>query len=162
VVQNLSEEMAFWYEKQLISFYGRKDIGTGILHNHTDGGERLSGHIFTKTHREKIGKSRKYFVYTPEIRRKMSESAKGKVLSEETKEKISKSTKGKPKTKQHAENIAKAQTGKKWTEERKQRHSKALRGRTFSEQAKKNMAAAQCERWRKVRESIKEKNASPR
>lgn len=34
----LSEEEAYDYESELIEQYGRKDLGTGILHNLTDGG----------------------------------------------------------------------------------------------------------------------------
>ena len=37
---HLSEEDALSAEKFLISYYGRKDVGTGILINMTDGGER--------------------------------------------------------------------------------------------------------------------------
>ena len=38
IQENLSEDNALSLEKELISFYGRKDIGTGILRNGNDGG----------------------------------------------------------------------------------------------------------------------------
>ena len=43
--QNLTEEQAFSHEKYMIHIFGRKDLGAGILHNKTDGGEGVSGII---------------------------------------------------------------------------------------------------------------------
>jgi hypothetical protein len=41
----LSEEEAFKHEVYMIAVFGRKDLGTGILHNRSDGGEGSSGHV---------------------------------------------------------------------------------------------------------------------
>ena len=40
--QNLTEEQAFMHEIYMISIFGRKNNGTGILRNLTDGGEGFS------------------------------------------------------------------------------------------------------------------------
>ena len=37
--ENVSEREAWDYEREMIQFYGRKDLGTGILRNMSDGGE---------------------------------------------------------------------------------------------------------------------------
>jgi len=45
IATHLFEHESFLLEKKLITHYGRKDIGTGILRNMTDGGEGASGAI---------------------------------------------------------------------------------------------------------------------
>ncbi len=54
---NLLESEAFEWEKFLIAFWGRRDIKTGCLCNHTDGGEGASGSKHSDEHKAKISKS---------------------------------------------------------------------------------------------------------
>jgi len=116
--QNLLEEEAFKHEKYMIAVFGRKDLGTGILHNRTDGGECSSGRIcseetkvkigtaqkgdknhsygksLSEEHKKKLSEAGKNKVFSEETRKKLSEKNKGRTLSEETKRKISQSREG--------------------------------------------------------------------
>jgi len=131
--QNLTEEEAFRHEIYMIDVLGRKDLGTGILHNRTDGGEGPSGWVPSEETRRKISEGNKNPSEetrrkisernknpSEETRIKMSERQKGEknhnygILSEETKRKISESNKGKicseETRKKRSENIK----GRKW------------------------------------------------
>ena len=64
--ENLSEKEAFTYEKEMIKFYGRKDLGTGILMNWTDGGEGTSNPS-QETRRRMMESKADYYKERPEM-----------------------------------------------------------------------------------------------
>lgn len=86
--QNITEEEAFKHEIYMIAVFGRKDLGTGILRNLTNGGDGTSGIIpwntgkkLSKEHCEKlsiVGKGRKK---SEEHKRKIGEANKGKSVN---------------------------------------------------------------------------------
>lgn len=97
--QNLTEAEAFRHEVYMINVFGRIDLGTGILHNRTNGGEGSSG--VSEETRRKIGEAKKGEKnpnygksFSEEYKRKLSEAHKGKTHSEETKRKLSMLMKG--------------------------------------------------------------------
>jgi hypothetical protein len=115
--ENLTWEEACEKEKEFIKLYGRKDKGTGILCNMTDGGDGVD---FTPEVRNKISEKmksdnptkrkdvkekisttlKKYFeinktTHTEETREKLKQINLGRYISHETKEKMSLSKLGK-------------------------------------------------------------------
>jgi hypothetical protein len=122
IQDGLSDTEAKALEIELIAKYGRKDLGTGILHNQTDGGDgaNLKGKqngMYGKSHspeaRAKIKEARSKQVIQPrteEQRHAQSERLKGRARpprldglpdhhTEETRAKIAAAHLGKPKKK---------------------------------------------------------------
>ena len=52
--KNLLEEQAYQHEIYMIAVFGRKDLGTGILHNKTNGGEGARGMAYSEEYLTKL------------------------------------------------------------------------------------------------------------
>ena len=136
---NLTEEEAFKHEVYMISVFGRKDLGTGILHNRTNGGDGTSGYTHSDEAKRKIGESQKgekhHFYGKPfseEHKRKISESKKdknhpnyGKNLSEKTRRKISEANRNP--SEENRRKMSESKKGKLLSEEHKRKLSEVKR-----------------------------------
>lgn len=89
--QNLTEEQSINHEIYMISIFGRKDLGTGILHNKTNGGDGCSGYNHTEEHKKYIKQKQLKRWSTEEQKNKIrgkNNPFYGKSHSEKTKQKI--------------------------------------------------------------------------
>ena len=140
--QNLTEEESFRHEVYMIAVFGRKDLGTGILHNRTNGGDGISGYVFSEETKKKLSEAHKGKTHSEESKRKMSEVNKGKTLSEEHKIKLSEAKKGKTFSEESKRKMSEAHKGKTFSEEHKRKISETNKGRTLSEETRRKISEA--------------------
>lgn len=167
----MSEDQAFNKEVELIKLYGRRQHG-GLLVNLTDGGDGVSGKIWSDQERMIMAKrisGENNVSKRPDVRKKLSEKCigeknpmknpensakvaaknKGKKASEETRRKMSEAHKGKVFSAETRERISKSKTGDKHplfgktlSDEYKRKISESMIGRVASDETRAKISAS--------------------
>ena len=108
--RNLTNTGACAIERRMIAWYGRKDLGTGILLNRTAGGDG-NHHQSPQSIASGISK-RKYHKVSDNTREKISKANKGKIITEEHKNRLSQLKRGVPRPQYVKNKISASKKGK--------------------------------------------------
>jgi len=129
---NLTNVGALALERRMIRWYGRKDQGTGILRNKTDGGDGVTGYSWSEERKKELSIKTTGCTGTPhteETKKKLRDIFYGKKLGPQKPEhskKIAEALTGKPKKREAVEKQRQKVLGKKITEEQRQNYLRSM------------------------------------
>lgn len=132
--EGLSEEDALNLEIAYIKLFGRRNTGTGVLANMTDGGDGMSGAIMsdeTLSRMRAVQSNR-----TPETRAKMSAWQIGKPKSAAHRDALSAAHMGKPLSQAHRSALSAAGLGRVVSDETRAKIGASNRGKKLSIEAR--------------------------
>ena len=122
IIDKIDNELACFIEQEYIAKHGRKDIGTGVLVNCTEGGD--GGHGYSK-----------------ETLKKLSDKLKAVECATRFKKGMIATNKGIPALPHVIEAVIKANTGRVQPQEEKDRRAKSLMGHKSSQKVVDRMVA---------------------
>ena len=128
------EDTALAFEMYLIDFWGRQDLGTGVLRNRAYGGDKPPSQKGLKRSEEslkRISESQKGKTTSEETRKKLSEAGKGRVFSLEAREKIRDKAIGRKCSEETKKKLSEINLGKKHSPETVQKMSEMRKGKPF-------------------------------
>lgn len=143
----LSDVGAMALERRYILWYGRKDKGTGILRNLTDGGDGVAGLICPEERRREISKAKQGLKHSQEAKNKISAANLGRKHSEEHVRKRAEIHRGKKRSEETKLKIGKASQGRKRSEEHKRKTAEANRGKKRSDETRALIAENSRRQW---------------
>ena len=146
--KELTEDQSFYWETFFIIALGRRDIKTGCLCNHTNGGDGPShkGHQHSEETKaliaEKLREIRTGWVLSEETKQRIGDANRGRTHTDEARTRMSEGQKKRFARPEERAKIAGINRGRRHSAETRQKMSEAHKGKRLSVETRQRMSAA--------------------